>query len=104
MEGEGNFANYDVGNNSDGKEWLILTRMTTKTPMEKKPWTMATSFFDTSTNQWLDAFLAGNGEDFDNNDDGNNNHKDNNNNNVHTTPPTTTTTITYTTTSTITTA
>ena len=34
-----------------------------------------TSFFDTTTNLWSDAFLAGKRGDF-NNDNGNNNHKD----------------------------
>ena len=47
---------------------------TTKTPTAR---TMATSFFDTTTNLWSDAFLAGRGGDFDNDDDGNNDHKDN---------------------------
>ena len=37
--------------------------------------------FDTTTNLWLDAFLAGRGGYFDNNDDGNNYRKDNGNNN-----------------------
>ena len=34
------------------------------------------SFFDTTTNLWSDAFLAGRGGDFDNDDDGNNDNKD----------------------------
>ena len=34
------------------------------------------SFFDTTTNLWLDAFLAGRGGDFDNDDNGNNNDDD----------------------------
>ena len=33
-----------------------------------------TSFFDTTTNLWSDAFLAGRGGDFDNDDEGHNNH------------------------------
>ena len=37
------------------------------------------SFFDTTTNLWLDAFLAGRGGDFDDDDEGLNNHKDDNN-------------------------
>ena len=41
----------------------------------------STSFFDTTTNLWADAFLAGRwGGDFDD-DDGNNDHKDNYNDN-----------------------
>ena len=35
--------------------------------------TTLTSFFDTTTNLWSDAVLAGRGGDFDNNDNGNNN-------------------------------
>ena len=34
--------------------------------------TTPTSFLDTTTNLWTDAFLAGRGGDFDNDDDGNN--------------------------------
>jgi hypothetical protein len=45
-----------------------------KTPTAR---TMTTSFFDTTTNLWLDAFLAGKGGGFNNDDDdGNNGHKD----------------------------
>ena len=40
---------------------------------------MLTSFFNTTTNLWLDAFLVGKGGDFDKNDSGNNNHKDEDN-------------------------
>ena len=35
-----------------------------------------TSFIDSITNLWSDAFLAGMGDDFDDDDDSNNNHKD----------------------------
>ena len=38
---------------------------TTKTPTAR---TTLTSLFDTTTNLWLDAFLAGRGGDFDNDD------------------------------------
>ena len=40
---------------------------------------MTTSFFDTTTNLWSDAFLAGRRGDFDDDDNGNKDHKDNNN-------------------------
>ena len=42
---------------------------TTKTPMERKT---STSLFDTTTNLWSDAFLAGRGGDFNDDEDGNN--------------------------------
>ena len=41
---------------------------------------MMTSFIDTTTNLWSDAFLAGKGGYFADDDDGNNDHKDNDNN------------------------
>ena len=44
---------------------------------------MLTSFFNTTTNLWSDAFLAGRGGDLDNNDDGNNDHKDDDNDTVN---------------------
>ena len=50
---------------------------TTKTPTAR---TTLTSLFDTTTNLWSDAFLAGRGGDFDDDDDGNNDQKDNDNN------------------------
>jgi hypothetical protein len=50
---------------------------TTKTPTAR---TTLTSLFDTTTNLWSDAFLAGRGGDFDDDDDGNNDHKDDDNN------------------------
>ena len=53
----GDFNDGD-GNNDGRREGLILTRMTTKTPTAMKPWTTTTSFFDTTTNLWSDAFLA----------------------------------------------
>jgi hypothetical protein len=40
---------------------------------------MTTSCFDTTTNLWLDAFLAGRGGEFDDDDDSNNDQKDGNN-------------------------
>ena len=40
---------------------LILTRMATKTPMAMTEMKTTTSFLDTTTNLWLDAFLAGRG-------------------------------------------
>ena len=49
---------------------------TTNTPTAR---TTRTSFFDTTTNLWSDAFLAGMGGDFDDDDEGNNSHKDDNN-------------------------
>ena len=45
----------------------------TKTPTAR---TTTTTFFDTITNLWSDAFLAGKGGDFGDDDDGNNDHKD----------------------------
>ena len=45
---------------------------TTKTPTVR---TTTTSYFDTTTNLWSDAFLAGRGVDFDDDDNGNNDHK-----------------------------
>ena len=69
-----------------------------KTPTAR---TTTTSFFDTKSNLWLDAFLARRGViltmmtmattttktrgDSDDNDDGNNNHKDNDNDDARTT-------------------
>ena len=50
---------------------------TTKTPTVR---TTTTSYFETTPNLWLDAFLAGRGGDFDDDDDGNNDHKDDDNN------------------------
>ena len=41
--------------------------------------TRTTSFFDTTTNLWADAFLAGRGGYFDNDDDGKNNRNDKDN-------------------------
>ena len=49
------------------------TGTTTKTPTAR---TTTISFFDTTTNLWLDAFLAGRVCDFDDDVGGNNNHKD----------------------------
>ena len=49
---------------------MILTRKTKKTPTAR---TTMTSFFDTTTNLWLDAFLAGRVVVFNNDDNGNNN-------------------------------
>ena len=49
---------------------------TTKTPTAR---TTMTSFFDSTTNLWSDAFLAGMGDDFDDDDYSNNNHKDDDN-------------------------
>ena len=52
---------------------LILTRTTTKTPTVMTARKTTNSFFDTTTNLWSDAFLAGRGADLDNDDNGNNN-------------------------------
>ena len=46
---------------------LILTRTTTKTPMAMTAMKTTTSFLDTTTNLWSDAFLA-EGDDFDDDD------------------------------------
>ena len=43
-----------------------------KSPMAMMARTTTTSFFDTTTILWLDAFLAGRGGDFDNYDNNNN--------------------------------
>ena len=50
---------------------------TIKTPTAR---TTLTSLFDTTTNLWLDTFLAGKGGDFDDDDDGNNDYKNDDNN------------------------
>ena len=63
--GVGDFDDDDDGNddgiNNDRRGGLILLRTTTKTPTAMTPWTKTTSFFDTTTNMWSDAFLAGTG-------------------------------------------
>ena len=46
--------------------WMIWTMMTTATMISGEGGrTTSTSVFDTTTNLWLDAFLAGRGGDFD---------------------------------------
>ena len=51
----------------------------TNTPTAR---TTRTSFFDTTTNLWSDAFLVGRGGDFNDNDESNNHHTDDYNNNT----------------------
>ena len=58
---------------------MILMRTTTKTPMAMTAMKTMTSFLDTTTNLWVDAFLAGRVGDFDKDDGGKNNHKDDDN-------------------------
>jgi len=71
--GRVDFEDDDDGNNEGRRRGLIMTRTTTKTLTAMTPWTMKTSFVDTTTNLWPDAFLAGTGGDFNNDDDSNNN-------------------------------
>ena len=51
-----------------------------KTPSAMTERTTMTSFLDTTTNLWADAFLVGRVGDFDDDDDSNNDHKDDNEN------------------------
>ena len=57
--GGDDFDDKDDGNNDGRRGGLILLRTTTKTLTAMTPWTTMTSFFDTTTNMWSDAFLAG---------------------------------------------
>ena len=41
---------------------MILTRTTMKTPMAMMAMKTMTSFLDTTTNLWLDAFMSGRGD------------------------------------------
>ena len=53
---------------------MILTRTTTQRRPQRQG--KLASFFDTTTNLWSDAFLAGREGDFDDEDKGINDHKD----------------------------
>jgi hypothetical protein len=70
--GGGNFDNDGNGNNNGRREGLFLTRTRTKTQTAMQPWTTTTSFIDTTTTLWSDAFLEVRGGDFNYDDNGNN--------------------------------